>query len=90
MTWRHGALLAVAWLVMLLSAFAVINSTHISRQKVNELEVLRRESERLQAQWGQYLLEESAWAAYSRIESVAKQKLKMKTPDPSDSVMVVK
>jgi cell division protein FtsL len=36
----------------------------------------------LQVEWGQLVLEESAWAANSRIEQIAGKRLAMLVPEP--------
>ncbi len=88
---RRGLTLAVAvlWALVVLSALAVIASTHQTRQRVDRLETLRRESAELQVVWGQYMLEQSTWAAYGRIEQLARDELDMRLPDDDDIVMVI-
>ena len=81
-------LVACLWVVVVLSALAVVESTQIVRRDVNQLETLRREAAQLQVEWGQYLLEESTWAAYSRIEGIATQELDMLAPTTERVVMV--
>lgn len=81
-------ILAVLWLMLIASAFAVIYVTYDTRVKFNLLETLRREQNQLQVVWGQYLLEESTWAAYGRVEKIAQEKLLMQVPDTEDIIMV--
>lgn len=76
------------WLAVLVSALAVVNVTQQARKRANELEVLRTEQAELKIASGQYLLEQSAWSAYSRIENLAVTKLKMKMPAATDVVIV--
>lgn len=76
------------WLLVIVSSLAVIASTHVSRKRLHELEVLRRETEQLHVAWGQYLLERSAWGAYSRVEQEARKKLEMHTPTEDELIMV--
>ncbi len=83
-------LLVVLWLAVLASALGVVRSTHEARVQLNQLEVLRREATQLHVQWGQYLLEHSAWSAYSRIEKEATEKLHMVIPKGEQLVMVTK
>lgn len=85
-----GVLLAAAllWLAVLASALAVVASTHQVRKHTNNLEVLRREAAQLQVEWGQYLLEQSTWAAYSRVEAIATKKLDMFPATAEQIVMV--
>lgn len=82
-------LAAALWLAVIASALAVVASTQVVRRDINELETLRREASQLQVQWGQYLLEQSTWAAYSRVEQAAVSELNMTAPTPEDIVMVV-
>lgn len=85
------SLLAVAllWVLVVVSALAVVASTHATRTQVNELETLRREAAELQVVWGQYMLEQSTWAAYGRVERVAREELNMRLPEVDDVVMVI-
>ena len=82
-------LVTVLWLAVIASALAVVYVTYETRVKFNELEVLRREQSQLQVVWGQYLLEESTWAAYGRIEKLAQEKLLMQVPKAEEIIMVM-
>ncbi|WP_347330812.1 cell division protein FtsL [Marinimicrobium locisalis] len=88
---RRGLFLAVAlvWLLVLVSALAVVASTHQTRERVSQLETLRREASELQVTWGQYMLEQSTWAAYGRVERLAREELNMHLPEDDDIVMVI-
>ena len=81
-------LVACLWISVIASALAVVSSTQQVRRDVNQLETLRREASHLQVEWGQYLLEESTWAAYSRIEGIAAKELNMIAPTTEHVVMV--
>lgn len=80
--------LVALWLLVLASALAVVASTHEVRRQVDQLETLRREAVELEVVWGQYLLEQSTWAAYSRIERLAVDELDMQVPEAEQIVMV--
>jgi len=84
------ALLAVAvlWAAIMVSALGVVASTHEVRKQVHALETLRREAVSLQVEWGQYLLEQSTWAAYSRVEAIAAARLNM-VPATTDHIVMV-
>ncbi len=88
---RRGLTLAVIvlWALVVVSALAVIASTHQTRQRVDRLETLRREAAELQVVWGQYMLEQSTWAAYGRVEQLARDELSMRLPEDDDIVMVI-
>lgn len=79
----------VLWVLVLASALAVVASTHETRNRVDRLETLRRDAAELQVVWGQYMLEQSTWAAYSRVERLARDDLNMHLPTLEDIVMVV-
>jgi cell division protein FtsL len=81
-------LMACLWISVIASALAVVASTQQVRRDVNQLETLRREASHLQVEWGQYLLEESTWAAYSRVEYIANKELNMIAPTTEHVVMV--
>lgn len=85
---RIGPVAAV-WLLVIASALAVVASTHQVRKQVDELETLRREAVELEVVWGQYLLEQSTWAAYGRVERLAVNELRMQVPDAERIVMVM-
>ncbi|WP_439136078.1 cell division protein FtsL [Pseudomaricurvus sp.] len=87
---QQWSVLLLLWVLVLASALGVVRSTHESRTRLNELEVMRREAAQLHVQWGQYLLEHSAWSAYSRIEKEAKSKLNMIIPRGEKLVVVTK
>ncbi len=80
--------IAVLWVLVVISALAVVASTQQVRRQIDELEVLRRQASQLQVQWGQYLLERSTWAAYGRVEQVAVSELNMKAPVSDEIVMI--
>lgn len=83
--------LLVSGLVLLLlvvSALGVNYSSYKSRQLFSELQKMKRETIRLEEEWGRLLLEQSTWASHSRIEGLAKSKLNMVVPDPASIVLV--
>lgn len=86
----RAAAVVLLWLLVLASALGVVRTTHEARVHLNQLEVMRREAAQLHVQWGQYLLEHSAWSAYSRIEREATSKLKMTVPRGDQLVVVTK
>lgn len=85
---KHLFFTTFLWLLVLVSALAVVYSVFDSRVKFNALESLRAEHTALQVAWGQYLLEESTWASFGRVETIATEELSMKTPEPKQIVLV--
>lgn len=82
------------WLCLVLAAAVVVSAAwvaktrHEARQLFIELEALNRERDRLQVDWGRLQLEQSAWAAHPRIESLARDRLALAVPDQSRIVMI--
>lgn len=68
---------------VLLSAFAVIHSTHRCRDLYTRLQELEAGQWHLQEDYGRLLLEESTWASHHRVERVARSELQMVEPDLS-------
>jgi cell division protein FtsL len=85
---QHIVWVMLLWVLVLISALSVVYAAHDTRNKFNELELLRSQQDTLQVEWGKYLLEESAWASYGRIEKIAIEKLSMQIPAGIDIVMV--
>ena len=67
--------------LILLSAFAVIHSTHACRDLYTSLQQLEAQQWHLQEEYGRLLLEESTWASHYRVEKVARGELGMAEPD---------
>ena len=67
--------------VVLVSAIGVITSQHQARKCLQALEQERDRSNNLEVEFGQLQLEMSSWAAHTRIEKIAREKLGMQPPD---------
>ncbi|MBW6391569.1 MAG: cell division protein FtsL [Halomonas sp.] len=76
-------------LACLVTAMAVINASHQTRMQYVRLQQLERERDQLQTEWGQLLLEESAWSSPARIERLAVERLEMRLPSV-DEVEVIR
>ena len=87
-TRQYGIIVFILWLAVMVSALTVVYLSYDVRLKVNDLEVLRVQQDDLQIVWSQYLLEESAWASFGRVEKAATETLLMKVPATKDMVMV--
>jgi len=86
--WRWLAVAVALWLLVMVSAVAVINVVHTSRLKLNQLELAKRQTGEYQVAWGQYRLEQGTLATYSRVELIAQKKLGMKVPELSEMVII--
>ena len=72
------------------SAFAIVYSKHQSRKLFVELQTVRKQIDELNIEWGRLQLEQSAWSAHGRIESIARKRLSMKLPDANEIVYIRK
>ncbi|NVK44232.1 MAG: cell division protein FtsL [Oceanospirillaceae bacterium] len=79
---RPALLLAALVLLVICSAMGVIYSAYQYRVLFNQHQNLISDWDELQVEWGQLVLEESAWAANNRIEQVASKRLEMQVPEP--------
>lgn len=79
---RPTLVLAVLAFMVVGSALAVIYGAYQYRVLFNQHQNLVANWDELQVEWGQLVLEESAWAANSRIEQVASKRLDMLVPEP--------
>ena len=77
--------LAVA---VFLTAILVVTLRHHVRLLSSELQVLQAERDALDVEWGKLLLEEGAWSEHRRVETVARQRLRMAIPDSKQVVIV--
>lgn len=80
---------AVALSLILVSAFAVIRSTHNCREFYATLQVLEASQWYLQEDYGRLLLEQSTWASHYRVEQVARRELEMHAPEAAFQRVVV-
>jgi cell division protein FtsL len=81
--------LSMLWVALLGSAIGVIWSKHEARSLFIELQGLHAARDRLDIEWGQLKLEQSAWAMHGRVEQTARGSLQMVVPRP-DEVRIVK
>lgn len=68
------------------SAVAVVQVKNQNRQLTNESTKLREAHDQLDVEWSQLQLEEAAHSSHSRIETIARNQLKM--VEPRETVMV--
>ena len=72
---------AALLVLIVLSAFATIYSTHACRALYTQLQVLESSQWYLQEDYGRLLLEQSTWASHYRVEKVARGDLGMGAPN---------
>jgi len=82
------AILALLIAAVLLSALGVIDARHENRMLFAQLQQLHQQSDHLNVEWSQLLLEQSTWSTHARIELMATQQLGMHVPDHPRIVVV--
>ena len=68
-------------LIAVVCALGVVTSQHRARKLYQELEGEQERAKQLDVEFGQLQLELSTWATHPRIESIARDRLKMVVPD---------
>jgi len=85
----------VLWAVLVLSvlvfvsAVALVVVRHETRIAFMELQKLQQERDVLNVEWGRLQLEQSTWARPARIETLARERLRMSQP-PLTAVVLVR
>ncbi len=70
------------------SAMGVVFMTHHTREAVSQKDQALEERDRLDGEWRNLLLEETALSDHSRVQNVARDELDMKRPDPDKEVVI--
>ena len=81
-------LLLLLFVGVLVSALSVSYSAHVHRQLLNALFAELSERDKMQAEWGRLILEQSTWTAHSRIENLAVGQMQMRIPEPAEVQLV--
>jgi cell division protein FtsL len=83
---RLGMILV--WAALFVSALGVVWSIHETRTQFIELQSLHAERDRLDIEWSQLKIEQSAWATHGRVEHTARTGLNMVIPTPQEVQLV--
>lgn len=70
----------VLLIIAVACALGTVSSNHRSRKLVTQIEHEQTRMRDLDIEWGQLQLEQSTWASHARVESIAREKLRMKPP----------
>ncbi len=87
--WRQLSVGLLLGLVFL-SALGVVYSSHQTRQLYAALQEQQRQQDFLDSEFEKLLLEQSAWADYTRVDQLSREDLGMLSPDPTSIVVVRK
>jgi cell division protein FtsL len=72
--------------VVLVSALGVVTSQHRARKLFQAMDAEQERARQLEVEFGQLQLELSTWATSPRIESIAREKLRMQAPETAQIV----
>lgn len=67
-------------IAVVLCALSVVTSQHKARKLYIELQEQKELAQQMEVEWGQLQLEQSTWAALTRVEKIATQQLQMQFP----------
>lgn len=74
-------------LAVMLCSLGLVTAQHKARKLFQALEAEQEHARGLDVEYGQIQLELSTWATHPRIEKIARERLKMQTPDPAKVVV---
>ena len=75
-------------LIVVACALGVVTSQHRARKLFQELEGEQERARQLDVEYGQLQLELSTWATHPRVEKIARDRLRMVTPDAAGRGML--
>ncbi len=81
--------LTILFAAVIMVSILVVQMRHESRQRFALLQVHQAERDTLNVEWGKLMLEEGAWSQHRRIETMARSRLNMSTPEAA-SIRVVR
>ena len=73
-------------LAAVLCALSVVTSQHQARKLFQAMEVEQERAKQLDVEYDQLQIELSTWATSPRIDKIAREKLKMRTPESAKIV----
>jgi cell division protein FtsL len=75
-------------LAILFSALSVVTSQHKARKLFQAMDLEQEHARQLDVEYGQLQLELSTWATSTRIEKIARERLRMRAPEAARIVTV--
>ncbi len=75
-------------LVAVASAIGTVNANHRARKLFSDLEHEQARMRELEVEWGQLQLEQSTWANHARVEQIARNRLRMKSPGAGQVITI--
>jgi cell division protein FtsL len=84
----HPGLVSLCAAAVVASAIGVVYAKYASRKYFMELQELRHQRDLVEIEWSQLQLEQGTLATHTRIDQLARERLKMHVPTP-DRVVVI-
>jgi len=81
-------MIPLLWAALFATSLGVVWSIHSTRSLFIELQGLHNERDRLDIEWSQLKIEQSAWATHGRVEQTARNGLNMVIPKPQEVQLV--
>ncbi|WP_028387590.1 cell division protein FtsL [Legionella fairfieldensis] len=85
---KQLAFLLSLLLLVLITALAIVYTTNEHRLSFSQLQHLEQQTNQLQLQWGQLLLEQASLATTARVEQLAVEQLQMRLPTDKDTFVL--
>lgn len=79
---------AVLTSLFVVSAVGVAYSAHETRNMYRDLQQMEKDHDDLEHEYEKLLLEQSAWADYTRLNELAHKELDMQVPETEDMVVL--
>lgn len=84
----NRALLVILSLLSLASALAVIYSKYQARRVFNDIQIMERELDRYEVEWGRLQLELTMLTEENRVEVEARKRLKLTMPEREKTIYI--
>lgn len=88
--WAECAVVAVLSAGVAATGLWVVAAKHQARQLFAELEELKRETDRLDIDWGRLQIEQSTFATHPRVETLARERLELGPPSDAQIVIIAR
>lgn len=83
------AIFALLTMSVLGSAIGMVYAKHQNRKLFVQLQTLQSERDDMNTEWGKLQLEQATWGAHGRVESFARNKLRMDVPAAGEVTMIM-
>lgn len=85
---KHALALSCLGVLIVIVGLATVHYEYRGRVLTSELQALQRSANELELEWQQLLLEQSTLSAKALIDQVARTRLDMTVPEPTEVIYV--